>query len=230
MQVSAAPSPQDQSMPWYTVWITALTKPTVKDYETIVAQPNVSTGNAALWVFAASAIGYLITFGILAILPGLNPFSRELASGSAPGLGFGVFVICLAPVAAVFSVIGLFLTAGISHIVARALGGIGTFSQLAYAIAAYTAPISLVATFIGLIPFVNCLSFPIGLYALFLNVLSVKAVHKFGWGRAFVSSVFIIALILVGVSCLLIGILALLGPAIGNVFSNIITEIGTPTP
>jgi MFS family permease len=217
-------------MPWCTVWINALTKPSVPEYQAIVSQPNISIGTASLWVFAASAVGYFLTFAILAILPDLNPFSRELGSANAPGLGFGVVIICLAPVAAAFSLVGLYLTAGISHIVARALGGIGTYTQLVYAIAAYSAPISLLATFIGLIPIVNCLSFPIGIYALFLNVLSVKAVHRFGWGKAFLSSAFIVAIVLVLAACLVIGILALLGPSIGTVFSNIITEMATPTP
>jgi hypothetical protein len=114
--------------------------------------------------------------------------------------------------------------------VARALGGVGTFSQLAYAIAAYTAPISIVATIIGAIPLVNCLGIFIAVYAIGLNILSIKAVHKFSWGRAVLSSVLIIGVLLAVAACLVIVVLALMGPAIGSVFSGIITELGTPVP
>ena len=59
--------------------------------------------------------------------------------------------------------------------------------------------------------------------------MAVKAVNQFGWGKAIASSVLPLALILVPVA--VIAILLLLGPVIGNVFSNIVGEMAlTPVP
>jgi hypothetical protein len=215
-------------MPWYTVWINALTKPSVDAYEAIVSQPAVSTGTASLWVFLASTLGYIISIAVLLAFPTLFPSFGQAPSGDAGS--FSLLLLCLAPIGGLFSVLGLYISAGLSHIVARALGGVGTFPQLAYAIAAYTSPISIVGAVIGLIPLVNCLGLLIGAYAIGLNILSVKAVHKFSWGRAVLSSAVIIGLLIALVGCLVIVVLALMGPAVGDVFSGIITELGTPVP
>jgi hypothetical protein len=215
-------------MPWYTVWINALTKPSVAEYEAIVSQPAVSTATASLWVFLSSTVGYIISIAILLALPTLSPYSAQSPFGDAGS--WGLLLICLAPLGGLFSVLGLYISAGLSHVVARALGGVGTFPQLAYAIAAYTSPISLVASIISLIPLVNCLGLFIGAYALALNILSVKAVHKFSWGKAVLSSAVIIAILIALVACFVIAVLAMMGPAVSNVFSGIITELGTPVP
>ena len=114
--------------------------------------------------------------------------------------------------------------------VAGALGGTGSYSKLAFAFAAYLAPLSVISSVLGLIPYVNCLAFPLGIYGIVLNVTAVKAVNQLSWGKAIAASVVILAGVVIGVACLTIVILALLGPAIGNVFSNIIQEIGTPVP
>ena len=110
------------------------------------------------------------------------------------------------------------------------LGGTGTYAKLAYAFAAYLAPLTLVSSFISAIPLVNCLTLPIAIYGIVLNVIAVKAVHQFGWGKALASSVLVFAGILLVVAVGVIVILALLGPAIGTVFSNIVEGITTPVP
>ena len=221
---TAATSP----LPWHKVWSVALTRPSVAEYEALVSQPGVSTAKASLWVFFATTIGYAISLLGLLLVPSLFPYASQTSSTDLSGLG--LVLLCIAPFGGLFSIVALYITAGLSHVVARALGGVGSFSQLAYAIAAYTSPISLVTSVIGLIPLVNCLGIFIGAYAIALNILSVKAVHKFSWGKAVLSSAVIIGLLIALVGCLVIGILTLMGPAVGNVFSNIITEIGTPVP
>jgi Yip1 domain len=214
--------------PWYQAWADAVTKPNVQAYEGIVSRPGVTTARAFLWVFLSTTIGYGLTFLLLRAFPGYDPLSSR---AGAPDLASSALLfVCLGPIAGVFSVLGLIIVAGVSQSVARALGGTGTFAQLAYAIAAYTSPISIISSVIAFIPLVRCLGLPIGLYALFLNVIAVKAVHHLSWGRALLSSTAVLAGILVLVACLAIVALALMGPAIGNVFSNIITDLGTPTP
>jgi len=69
----------------------------------------------------------------------------------------------------------------------------------------------------------------LAIYYFVLNVRAVKVTHDLTTGRA-VGAIFAPALLLLLVPCLVIVVLALLGPAIGNVFSNIIEGIGTPVP
>ncbi|MDD5466364.1 MAG: hypothetical protein PHS96_01020 [Anaerolineales bacterium] len=72
------------------------------------------------------------------------------------------------------------------------------------------------------IPLVNCLALPLGLYGLVLNVIAIKAVNQFSYGKAIAT----LALIILGVLMVSAFIAAIvfvtLAPAVGNVFSNII--------
>ena len=102
-----------------------------------------------------------------------------------------------------------------------------------YAFAAFTAPITIVSGVLSafsLIPFIglcfSIISIGIGLYAIFLMITAVKGVNKFGWGEA-AGSVLLPGLVLIFVcGCLTIGILMLLGPVIGDVFSTINQSLG----
>ena len=144
--------------------------------------------------------------------------------GSLAGGSVGL-LLCTVPFAAVMSVIGLVISAGITQFFAGALGGTGSYSKLVYAFAAYSAPLSVITGVIGAIPLVNCLAIPLGFYGLALNVIANKAVNQFSWGRAIVSSVIFIAAILIFVAVLVIIGLALLGPVIGEIFSDIVQNI-----
>lgn len=213
------------SQSWNEIWIKAITQPSETSYDEIVNDPNASTRRAYSWIFVSSLIGFIF-YVIVANLLGTNAMgSVDEALGS-----MFMVIICGAPIGALVAVLGAMINAGFSQLIASALGGTGTYSKLVYAFAAYLAPLALVSYLLGAIPFINCLALPLGLYGIFLNVTAVKAVNKFGWGKAIVSSVVIWLLLLVLLSIAVIVILALLGPAIGNVFSNIMEGIGTPVP
>ncbi|MHC1782521.1 MAG: YIP1 family protein [Anaerolineaceae bacterium] len=225
-----APSQPAESLTWFDTWIQAVTRPSVATFERIVRDPKASTTRAFLWVFITSLIGYAF------IMAGQMAFGGSTGAamlGGRSNLGGGealMIFLCQTPIMAVLSIVGLVISAGITTLIARALGGSGTFSQLVYAFAAYQAPLALVSGVLGAIPFVIFLSFFLGFYGIVLNVIAVKAVHRFGWGRAIVSSVVILFGILVLIAVVTIAILALMGPAIQNVFNNVIQQIGTPMP
>jgi pilus assembly protein Flp/PilA len=214
------------SQPWNEVWISAITRPSVETFEDFVRYPDATANRGYKWIFiaglAATILGFLISLAITSISSGGSPDPYSIT-----GL-FGTsiyFLVCAAPISAVLGVVGLMISAGISQFFASALGGTGTYSKLAYAFAAYYAPLSIVTGLLTAIPILNCLAFPLGIYGIVLNVIANKAVNQFSWGKAIASSVVIIAGILVLVAVCVIVILALLGPAIGNVFSNIVTDI-----
>jgi hypothetical protein len=54
---------------------------------------------------------------------------------------------------------------------------------MTYALAAFTAPITLISAAIGWIPFVNCLTIPLAIYSLVLTLLAVKSVNRISWGK-----------------------------------------------
>jgi len=69
------------------------------------------------------------------------------------------------------------------------------------------------------------LSAGIGLYALFLQITAVKAVNGFGWGPA-IGSVLLPGLVIGLVCACIVGVsLALLGPKIAEIFTQIQQEI-----
>jgi hypothetical protein len=94
-----------------------------------------------------------------------------------------------------------------------------------------TAPLSIVSGVVGAIPFVNlCLGVPLLIYGIILNVISVNAVNKFGWGKSIIAALIIPIVALLIVPCAVIAVLTLLGPQIGDVFSQIVRELSTPVP
>jgi hypothetical protein len=107
-------------------------------------------------------------------------------------------------------------------------GGQGTNDQLAYTLAAISAPYALVSSVLVLlsaIPYVGfCFSIIAalgGIYAIVLAVMAVKAVNQFGWGPA-LGSYFIPGLVVLIVCCCLAVVVgAVSGAALGNVFSTL---------
>lgn len=199
---------------WLEVWILALTQPSVPAYERIINDPAATSARAYTWILVTALIGY-----------GISAFF-QLAGDSE--VAQGGLLVCGAPVAAVLSVGGFIIAAGLINIVARALGGSGTYPQLACAMAAYVAPLSLISSVISPLRVLGLLIVPLGLYGMALNVIAVKATHRFGWGEAIASSAVILALACAAAA--LIALLAVMGGGIEDVFSNIVDQLGTPQP
>jgi MFS family permease len=222
------PSPEYKSLSWSEVWINALTRPAVETYERIVHDPRASSNRAYGWVFISALIGYVLSIPIGLVMAGL--FDGSSIAGLNTGvIGSPIIQLICAPFAAILAVVGLVINAGLTQLIARALGGTGTYSELVYAYAAYTAPLSLITSILFAIPIVNiCLGIPLTIYTIVLAVIAINAINKFGWGKAIASAIIIPLAIIVFVACMVIAVLALLGPAIGNVFSDIARELSTP--
>jgi hypothetical protein len=206
------------SRPITEIWIQALTQPNEESYRQIAEDPGGSVGKAAQWVYIAGLVSYLFSVLVGSLTGTMDTF------GDLMGTGF-VSILCVVLFFPLFNILGLMLNAGITQLIASALGGTGDFTKLFWTIAAYSVPFSLITAVLGIIPIVQCLVLPLAFYGIFLSLLSVKAVNQFSWGKAVMSSLAIWILLMVLVIVMVIGVLALLGPAIGNVFSDIITEI-----
>jgi Yip1 domain len=221
---------------WFSTWMTAVTKPNEQTYEMLAARPEAMSNNTAFtWVFVAGTVSALISGIFQAILefagvPSTSPSFGELfGGGSAQGgaLSLGI-AICVSPIAGAIGTLFFAIGVGIIQWVARMFKGTGTYSQLAYTLAAVSVPFSLVSSI--LTPFsgvqylnicTGLLSLGLGLYALALEVMAVKAINKFGWGEAAGSVLLPFVVICCCVSIVVFGIIGALGPAINDTFNSI---------
>ena len=188
-------------------------------------------------------ISILILTGVIAIVSTIT----TLFSGYLGGLGIqeelqGIDLLAITGGLTIFQFccalitipVSFYLSNGMIYLGARMFGGKGDYTTQAYLNSLYYVPllmISSLASLLGAIPFAGgCIIGIVGLgiviYHIVLSVRSMMVVHDLSVGQA-IGSILIIpgAFVLITI-CLL----ALIGPAVGNVFSNIISEIQTPIP
>ena len=243
MNVPMSPEPPQPSgiSQWFSTWMTAVTNRSEQTYARMAEHPDALTPNRAFtWVFLAGTIAALIS-GILqtiVTLAGFAPQTPGLADlfGSAQGgVAFSLGIsICVSPIAGALGVLFFAIGVGIIQWIAKMFGGVGTFSKLAYTMAAVSVPFTVfssVLTPLSSIPYLGVctglLSLLVGIYALFLEVTVVKGVNQFGWGQA-IGSFFLPTVIILCCALLPIGVIAamrLLGPQIGNTFSTISSSL-----
>ncbi len=217
---STPPAPE----PFYQVWLKAITKPNEQTYADLASSPNANPNKAYLWL----ALSYIFMIFVVMLVSFVST-SRQYGGGMGDALGGSLIaLICAAPIGAIIAVAVYAIEIAIIQWVAKLFKGTGAYSQLIYVFAAFTAPISLVSGVISLfslIPFIglcfSIISIGIGIYALVLMVMAVKGVNKFGWGEA-IGSVLLPGIV-VGLlcACVTAGLLMLLGPMVGDVFSTI---------
>lgn len=216
------PGPPTQAVPhsWTQAWLIAVTQPNVQSYTALAEDPSATLGKAFAWIFVsgliASAVSSLLRLAFISsTLSGL-----EQTSDSTLGIGVVALLTfaCLVPFSAAFAGVVLMVSAGIQQFVAGALGGEGSFTRLYYVMAAYTAPISVAAALLAIIPFLGaCVGALLGFYTIALNALAIKAVNRFGWGNAILSMIVpLIFVVLIGV----IIFFAFLYPAISTLISQ----------
>jgi hypothetical protein len=222
---------------WFSIWMTAVTKRSEQTYAMLAERPDAATTTRAFtWIFLAGTISALIS-GILQAVLALAGFAPQVPGladlfGSAQGgLAFSLGIsICFSPIAGILGVLFFAIGVGLIQWIAKMFGGVGTFTKLAYPMAAISVPFTLlssVLTSFSSIPYLGIctglISLGLGIYVLVLQVTAVKGVNHFGWGQA-LGSFFLPTLILLCCALLPIGVIAamrLLGPQIGNTFSTI---------
>jgi len=173
------------------VWRMALTQPNEETFRRIRDDPAASLARAIGWIALSSgiayAIGAIVQLLFIQVLP-ISSFmegAQEIMSGRLlAGISSLFILVCGLPITIVISVTGTLALAGLIHFIAGALGGTGSYRQLVYAFAAISAPFSIASALLGLIPIINCLTVPLALYIVMLNILAIKVVHRLSWGAA----------------------------------------------
>src|SRR5262249_4906976 len=162
-------------LPWYRVWSQVLRRPTMTTFVELVNAPDVSRNRAYKWVFWTS----LVSTVLVAFLQ-LRPAAIDADAALRAGTAFAG-TICLSPAIAAANVLFFALLTGIVQFIARSLGGTGSFTGLAFALASCQAPISLmipifVVGFGGLPLMAGLGGVLIGAYGLVLQLAAVRAV------------------------------------------------------
>ncbi len=220
---------------WFSTWMTAVTKPNEQTYAMLAEQPDARSNNRAfIWIFLASTVSALISGVLQAILalagfPAATPTFGDIfgAGGSQGGMLSLGAAICGAPIAGAIATLFFAIIVGIIQWIAGMFKGTGTYSQLAYTFAAISVPFSLVSSI--LTPFsaiqyvgicTGLVSLGLGIYALVLQVMAVKAVNRFGWGEA-AGSVLLPGVVLCCCAFAAAAALGAMGFAISDTFNSI---------
>jgi hypothetical protein len=219
---------------WVSVWRDALTKPSDQTYARIARSPNAKSTTAFLWIFLGSLVNFFLASLVQgAVMRQMMQNSDLGIEGIPAGAGGGLMAaICGAPIGAVISVVMFAIVVGIVQLIAKMFGGLGTFDQLAYSIAAIVTPFYLVSTVLTLlaaIPSVGwcfgILGLLAGLYILALEVMAVKGVNQFGWGQAIASLLLPVVAIACCLSIAVIGIMQAVAPQLMDIFNSITTPV-----
>lgn len=183
---------------WFSIWVKAVTKPDEQTYSEMAEHPDAQTvGHALSWVFIAGTLAALIS-DVLTGIVGLagysvrSPLDQYTGGSASPAdlASIGI-AICASPILGAIGVLAFAIFVGVTQWLARMFNGTGTYSQLAYVMAAIAAPFNLISAFLTPFSGVPVLGIFIGLaglvasiYVLYLEITAVKGVNKFGYGQA----------------------------------------------
>lgn len=232
--MSPEPSASSGLEGWVSTWIAAITKPNEQTFATMAEHPDARTINRAfIWVFVAGTVSALISGLLTAVIQMAgfatpSPFDQFSGGTSQSGLASLGTAICTSPISGAISLLSFAVLTGIYQWVAKLFKGTGTYSQLAYAIAAITVPFNLIFAFLA--PLYSAryvgvcfgvIAFAALVYVFFLNMTAVKGVNKFGWGEAAGSILLPTFVLMCCVAVAIFGVLNALGPAISETFESI---------
>lgn len=209
------PATEPESESVFNVWGRALTKPSEFTYAALASSPKAKATTAFLWMFIASLIQFFLsTLVQRQMINNLQSYGLDVGQfGNRGGIGaILIGLICVAPVLAALSTLAFAVMTAIMQWLAKAFGGTGTYDQLAYALAAIAAPITIltgILSLFGAIPYVGLcfglLGFLAGLYVLVLQLMAIKGVNHIGWGGA-IGAYFIPSLVLAFLCACIFGV------------------------
>lgn len=174
----------------------------------------------------------LIVTGISAALSAASAVVAGLTSTGVSGLA----VFLLACYGLIATPIGFYFRNAVLLISSMLFGGRGTFTSQSYLISFYFVPVMILSWLVGLIariptfgPYISG-AFWLGIliWNFVLDVRAFRVVHGFSQGRSVAAVLAPAALLLIPIC--LIAALVVMGPQIGNAFSAINSQLGTPTP
>jgi hypothetical protein len=209
---------------WQT-WLKATTSPNDATFEELRRKPDANVTTAIIWMAiygaVSAVVGVIGSFVMRNTIGGIAPelmaqmqLSPEEAAQveqvfrmvTGGGMGMVGFVslanIVMVPL---FFLIGV----GVYFLIAKVLGGGGDFGRFAYLNAAFAAPLGILTTLLGLVPFVGCISFFISIYSLVLVYFSVKVEHGLSSGRAIMVVLIPLLIVIALIGCFVFSLIGM---------------------
>ncbi len=181
--------------PWTSMWLTALTRPSVATYEGLIREPHASAGSAYTWVFISTLIGG----SIISLVPLVSQWAQQQP--------VDITLLLAIPVTSIVTVLVWGMFVGCTQGIARLLRGGGTYTKAAYASSLFSAPLTIAVSVLSLIPHTGWLLVCLYIYWCFLYIVAVQAVNRISWIKA-VTAVLMSVLL---VSCVVLGVMVLAG-------------------
>jgi hypothetical protein len=179
---------------------------------------------------SATLFGLLIYAVFSAVLTLLNGLIGDQAQieyllsefGGEALAATSTLLMCYLCVGFVSVFLSFYFGNALTYLGARVVGGTGSYATQTYLVSLFVIPLGLVGQLLYLIPFVGFfISLVIGIYTILLNIRALKVAHELTTGRAVFAALWPGLLVLLFACCLVI-FLVMMGPAIGNVFQEII--------
>lgn len=192
--------------------IAVLTKPSVATFEE-------HERNNLTWALIYSIIAGVINAIIAAIAaalglnqPDLSGLDPELAGAAAqPNIVGAIFGAIIA------TIIVLLISWGITYLLGRAFGGTGQFGELAYDLALFSAPLTVIGSLLGLIPFLGGIAaFALSVYNLYLTYLAIQSGMNLPSNKALYVILIEFAIALVIVGCFIVFFAAIIAAVVGG--------------
>ena len=194
---------------------------------------HASATNTIYSVLILTGISTLLSISQSLISTAVNFFTKSSLPQTSNLITSLLFLCCYG---VIVTPVSFYLNNGINYIIALIFGGKGKFNTQAYISSLYFVPLGLIASlasFTMLIPKIGPYMFSVVLLGITVfnirfTVRLFKVVHGFTTGRALVAILLPLTLLLIPIC--IIGILMVMGPMIGNVFSTINSSLNTPVP
>jgi hypothetical protein len=195
--------------------IAVLTKPAVSTFE---EHEKNNLAWALIYAVIAAVINAIITVATAPLRAGqmraqyeamgMSPEQIDAAVASGGGGVVGAIIGAL-----IATIIGSLIYWGIVYGLGRAFGGTGAFGELAWDLALFSAPLSVISTLLGAIPVVGgIIAFAASIYGLYLTYLAIQSGMNLPSNKA-LYVILILFLIVLVIFCFVFGaaFLAIMG-------------------
>lgn len=175
----------------FDVWMTVLTSQDEKAYDDVLKDPEMGLARAFTWIALAGVISALAIPIQLILTPDLSEVLTmpEVQSTFGGPVNQPVLLLMITIAALLIvplgGIINLAIFGGVQNFLAMFFGGGGNYTRTVYAIAAFLAPMTMITSLVAIVPLVGgCLSLPLAIYNLILNIRALKAAHALTNGAA----------------------------------------------
>ena len=213
---------------WYEIWWDVFSHPGLAPFQTILNEPGHDSTRGFIWVAVTSLCVTLVSFLFSTLV--IRNLMADYFGGTMIGNygGYTFYYICSVILSPFFTIIGIAITAGIYHWIAKLFHGKGDWNDLVFCLSAVTAPGTLVGGVIGIFSILffktpvliflpTMVSLAFGIYIIVLNVNAIRAAEDIGIWEA-IGTMFIPAIV-VGV-LVICCTLALLIPVFSQTISG----------